>query len=75
MDSPLDQERAANSAGSSPPGETVAAGAPPATTPAVKPTLPPAAKSVAKPAVAVVEHTQPAVKDASADCLVNVASF
>ena len=62
MDSPLDQERAANSAGSSQPGETVAAGAPPATTPAVKPPLPPAAKSVAKPAGAVVESTpEPAV--------------
>jgi cytochrome b6-f complex iron-sulfur subunit len=62
VDSPLDQERAANSAGSSQPGETVAAGAPPATTTAVKPPLPPAAKPVAKPAGAVVESTpEPAV--------------
>ena len=62
MDSPLDQERAANSGSGSQPGETVAAGAPPVTTPAVKPPLPPAAKSVAKPAGAVVESTpEPAV--------------
>jgi len=62
VDSPLDQERAANSAGTSQPGETVAAGAPPAGTPAVKPPLPPAAKPVAKPAGAVVESTpEPAV--------------
>ena len=62
MDSPLDQERAANSASTSQPGETVAAGAPPAATPAAKPPLPPAAKSVAKPAGAVVESApEPAV--------------
>ena len=62
MDSPLDQERAANSAGTAQPGETLAAGAPPAGTPAVKPPLPPVAKPVAKPAGAVVESTpEPAV--------------
>ena len=62
MDSSLDQERAANSASTSQPGETVAAGAPPAATPAVKPPLPPAAKSVPKPAGAVVESApEPAV--------------
>src|SRR4029077_8358307 len=61
VDSPLDQERAAN-ASTSQPGETVAAGAPPTGTPAVKPALPPAAKPVAKPAGAVVESTpEPAV--------------
>jgi len=62
VDSSLDQERAANSARTSQPGETVAAGTPPAATPAVKPPLPPAAKSVAKPAGAVVESApEPAV--------------
>jgi cytochrome b6-f complex iron-sulfur subunit len=62
VDSPLDQERAANSAGTAQPGETLAAGAPPAGTPAVKPPLPPVAKPVAKPAGAVVESTpEPAV--------------
>ena len=62
MDSPLDQERAANGAGTSQPGETVAAGAPPAATPAAKPPLPPAAKSVARPPGAVVESApEPAV--------------
>src|SRR5258705_9804070 len=48
VDSPLDQERAANSDSTS--------------TPAAKPPLPPAAKSVAKPAGAVVESApEPAV--------------
>jgi cytochrome b6-f complex iron-sulfur subunit len=62
VDSSLDQERAANSASTSQPGETFAAGAPPAATPAVKPPLPAAAKSVAKPAGAVVESApEPAV--------------
>ena len=62
MDSPLDQERAANSATVAQPGETVAAGAPPAAPPAVKPPLPATAKTPPRPAGAVVESApEPAV--------------
>ena len=58
MDSPLDQERSANSAGSAQPAEPseiVAAGVPSPAPPAVKPPLPVPAKSSAKSAGAVVE--------------------
>jgi len=62
VDSPLDQERAANSAKVAQPGETVAAGAPPAAPPAVKPPLPATAKTPPRPAGAVVESApEPAV--------------
>lgn len=62
MDSPLSEERAANSATTSQPGEPVPA-AEPSPKPAVaKPPTPPAAKAAAKPAGAVVESTpEPAV--------------
>jgi cytochrome b6-f complex iron-sulfur subunit len=62
VDSPLDQERPANSATTSQPGETVAAGVPPPPTAAAKPPLPAIAKTPPKPAGAVVESTpEPAV--------------
>ena len=63
MDSPLDQERPANNATSSQPGETVAAGVPAtAPPPAVKPPLPPVAKTPPRPTGAVVESApEPAV--------------
>ena len=62
MDSPLDSERAPDSARTSQPGETVAAGTPAKPTPAVKPPLPPAAKAAPRPAGAVVESApEPAV--------------
>jgi cytochrome b6-f complex iron-sulfur subunit len=63
VDSPLDQERAANSdALTSQPGETVAAGVPPPPAAAAKPPLPAVAKTPPRPASAVVESTpEPAV--------------
>jgi len=62
VDSPLDQERAANSAKVAQPGETVAAGVPPSAPPAVKPPLPATAKTPPRPAGAVVESApEPAV--------------
>ena len=62
MDSPLDQERATSNAASSSPGETLAAGVPATAPPAVKPPLPPIAKTPPRPAGAVVESApEPAV--------------
>jgi cytochrome b6-f complex iron-sulfur subunit len=63
VDSPLDQERPANNATSSQPGETVAAGTPAtAPPPAVKPPLPPVAKTPPRAVGAVVESApEPAV--------------
>jgi cytochrome b6-f complex iron-sulfur subunit len=62
VDSPLDRERAADSARTSQPGETVAAGTPPTAPAAVKPPLPAAAKVAPRPAGAVVESApEPAV--------------
>jgi len=61
VDSPLDQERAANSAAPQP-GETVAAGVPATAPPAVKPPLPATAKTPTRAAGAVVESApEPAV--------------
>ncbi|HEV2827084.1 MAG TPA: Rieske 2Fe-2S domain-containing protein [Pyrinomonadaceae bacterium] len=62
MDSPLDQERATSNTASSSPGETVGAGVPATAPPAVKPPLPPIAKTPPRPAGAVVESApEPAV--------------
>ncbi len=56
MDSALNQELSANNATTSQPGETVPAGEPSREPVAAKPPLPPA-KTVSKPAGAVVEST------------------
>jgi len=62
VDSPLDQERAPDSAITSQPGETVAAGLTPTAPAAAKPPLPATAKTAPKPAGALVESTpEPAV--------------
>lgn len=62
MDSPLDQERAADSATTSQSGAIAPAGESSPKPAAAKPSPPPAAKSAAKPAGAVVESTaEPAV--------------
>ena len=62
MDSLLDQERSANSASTSQPGETAATENPPPAPVAARPTLPATAKATPKPAGAVVESTpEPAV--------------
>jgi len=62
VDSPLDPERGVNSATSAQPGETVAAGVPATAPPAVKPPLPPVAKTTPRPTGAVVESApEPAV--------------
>ena len=57
MDSPLNEERAANSATTSQPGEVVPAGESSSKPAPVKPSLPPAAKAAPKPAGALVEST------------------
>lgn len=62
MDSPLSEERAANSATTSQPGEVVPAAEPSPKPPVAKPPTPPVAKAAPKPAGAVVESTpEPAV--------------
>jgi cytochrome b6-f complex iron-sulfur subunit len=62
VDSPLNQERPADSASSSQPGKTVPAGEPSRAPVAAKPPLPATAKAAPKPAGAVVESTpEPAV--------------
>jgi cytochrome b6-f complex iron-sulfur subunit len=57
VDSPLDQERPADSTKVSQPGETIPAGEPTRAPAVAKPALPPAAKAVPKAAGAVVEST------------------
>jgi cytochrome b6-f complex iron-sulfur subunit len=62
VDSSLDPERGVNSATSAQPGETLAAGVPATAPPAVKPPLPPVAKTPPRPTGAVVESApEPAV--------------
>ena len=61
MDSPLDQERPTSNVASSSPGETVAAGVPAAAPPAVKPPLPPIAKTPRAAGAVVESAPEPAV--------------
>jgi cytochrome b6-f complex iron-sulfur subunit len=61
VDSPLDQERPTSNVASSSPGETVAAGVPAVAPPAVKPPLPPIAKTPRAAGAVVESAPEPAV--------------